>query len=208
MSEVQTLTPIGQSFLDALAERDFARMEKLFHPQVRFRGLVPPGIREGATAAEARSWFQRWFGSTDVFTLIEVSTDQVADRLHIAYRAHVQSQQIWQEIAQQVYCSVEQEQITDLALLCSGFRPLIEPPGEHLERKRFFDAGDQGCADGPLEHIAQLARSLRGEQTLEVRATNPSVACDLPSWCRMTGYILQQQSGDRYVISHADREKE
>src|SRR5581483_7773114 len=98
----------------------------------------------------------------------------------------------------QVYCSVEQEQITDLALLCSGFRPLIEPPGEHLERKRFFDAGDQGCADGPLEHIAQLARSLRGEQTLEVRATNPSVACDLPSWCRMTGYILQQQSGDRY----------
>jgi len=64
----------------------------------------------------------------------------------------------------------------------------------------FYDAGDQGCAGGPLEEIARMVRRLQSGQTLEVRATDPGVAVDLPAWCRMTGHTLVEQRADRYLI--------
>jgi TusA-related sulfurtransferase len=64
----------------------------------------------------------------------------------------------------------------------------------------FYDAGDKGCADGPLDEIAVWVRRLSPGQTLEVRATDPSVATDLPAWCRMTGHEFVRHQGDRYLI--------
>ncbi len=214
------LTNIGQAYLAALAERDFARIEKLLHPHLRFRALVPPAMREGTGAGDALSWFRRWFGEAEIFTLTQTSTGQMVDRLSIAYQAQVYSQDGWEAVAQHLYCVVEQELIVDMALLCSGFRPLPEgpwlphplstlenaSPQAHSEADLFCDVGDKGCTDGPLEQIAQLARRLSGEQTLEVRASNPSVAYDLPAWCRLAGYALLEQNGDRYVIGLLSKE--
>ena len=70
------LTRIGQVYLDALAERDFGRIEKLVHPHLRFRGLMPGAVREEATAEEALSWLRRWFGDAEVFILTQFSIDQ------------------------------------------------------------------------------------------------------------------------------------
>ncbi len=64
----------------------------------------------------------------------------------------------------------------------------------------FYDAGDQGCAGGPLEEIGRMLRRLQSGQTLEVRATDPGVIVDLPAWCRMTGHTLANQQADRYLI--------
>ena len=44
----------------------------------------------------------------------------------------------------------------------------------------FYDAGDKGCGAGPLDEIADLMGRLASGQTLEIRATDPSVAVDLP----------------------------
>ncbi len=66
----------------------------------------------------------------------------------------------------------------------------------------FYDAGDKGCAAGPLDEIADLMRRLPSGQTLEIRATDPSVAGDLAAWCRLTGHTLLIQEGDRYLIRH------
>jgi len=220
VSETPTFTRVGQAYLEALAVRDFDRIEKLLHPHMRFRGLVPRAVREGTTAEEALSWLRHWFGDREVFNLTQCSIDQVIDRLHLAYRAQVYSQEGWQEVAQHLYCIIEHEVITEMALLCSGFRPLPEQPvaqpssgslghsGEesHFDVNLFYDAEDKGCTEGPLEQIAQLARRLSGGQTLEVRATNPSVAHDLPAWCRLAGYALLQQDGDRYVIGRPHKE--
>ena len=41
MSDTPTFTSIGQAYLDALATRNFDRIEKLLHPHIRFRGLIP-----------------------------------------------------------------------------------------------------------------------------------------------------------------------
>lgn len=213
VSHNQTLTRIGQMYLDALARRDFGQIEKLLHPQVRFRALVPPAMREGTTAEETLSWLRRWFETVEVFTLTQSSVDQVVDRLYMAYRARVHNQNGWQEIAQHLYCIVEQETIIDMALLCSGFRPLPEEQASdtsssqtRLAADLFCDVGDKGCTDGPLEQIAQLARRLSVGQTLEIHATNPSVAHDLPAWCRLAGYELLQHNGDRYIIGRSHKE--
>lgn len=54
-------------------------------------------------------------------------------------------------------------------------------PASLLGADSFYDAGDKGCAAGPLDEIAALMRRLAPGQTLEVRATDPSVAGDLPA---------------------------
>jgi tRNA 2-thiouridine synthesizing protein A len=69
-----------------------------------------------------------------------------------------------------------------------------------LDADAFFDAGDQGCGEGPLDKIAATLRKMDSGQTLEVCATDPSVAVDLPAWCRMVGHTLVEQQSDRYLI--------
>lgn len=63
-----------------------------------------------------------------------------------------------------------------------------------------YDAGDKGCGDGPLDDIAALIRPMPAGATLEIRATEPSVAVDLPAWCRLTGNALVQHEDDRYLV--------
>ncbi len=73
-------------------------------------------------------------------------------------------------------------------------------PATLLGADAFYDAGDKGCGEGPLDEIADLMRSLASGQTLEIRATDPSVAIDLAAWCRLTGHTLVTREGDRYLI--------
>jgi TusA-related sulfurtransferase len=44
-----------------------------------------------------------------------------------------------------------------------------------------------------------MRRMLEG-QTLEVHATDPTVAQDLAAWCRMTGNMLVDQRDGRYLL--------
>ena len=77
-------------------------------------------------------------------------------------------------------------------------------PTALLGADAFYDAGDRGCGEGPLDEIAALMRELSPGQTLEVRATDPTVVVDLPAWCRLTGHTLIDQQGDRYLIRRKD----
>jgi SAM-dependent methyltransferase/TusA-related sulfurtransferase len=65
---------------------------------------------------------------------------------------------------------------------------------------RFYDAGDAGCAFGPIDEIASLLRGMESGQTLEVRATDPSVTADLPVWSRLVGHQLVEHEEDRYLL--------
>lgn len=71
-----------------------------------------------------------------------------------------------------------------------------------LQADAFYDAEDRGCASGALDAIADCMRRLASNQTLEIRATDPSVTVDLTAWCRLTGHSLVQHAGDRYLIRH------
>lgn len=76
--------------------------------------------------------------------------------------------------------------------------------GSILGAAQFYDAGDQGCAFGPLDEIARIMRRMASGQLLEVRATDATVAVDLAAWCRMTGHTLVQQQDNRYLLRCKD----
>jgi TusA-related sulfurtransferase len=64
----------------------------------------------------------------------------------------------------------------------------------------FYDAGDLGCAFGPLDDIAAFMGEMSSGQTLEIRATDPTVAVDLPAWCRLAGHQIITHQNDRYLV--------
>jgi tRNA 2-thiouridine synthesizing protein A len=82
----------------------------------------------------------------------------------------------------------------------SAAPPMPEALDPLFDADAFYDAGNKGCGEGPLDKIAALMRKLEPGQTLEIRATDPSVTVDLPAWCRMTGHTLLDQQGDRYLV--------
>ena len=59
---------------------------------------------------------------------------------------------------------------------------------DQINPDRIFDGGDLDCGSGLAlllrEHISQLAVG----GVLEMRSREPTVADDLPPWCRMTGH--------------------
>lgn len=198
-------TAVGQSFLEALAAQDFGRIETLFAPHVRFRAVLPPRICEEQTAGAAVGWLRRWFGEADTLQVLQSTADPVFDRLHLSYRLRThESAKGWRVIEQHAYCDVQDGHIADMWLVCSGFRLDTTHPAQSPEPRFqadvFYNAGDKGCADGPLEEIARLMRGMRSGQTLEVHSSAPSVAGDLPAWCRLAGHELIRHEGEQYLI--------
>ncbi|MGC8641377.1 MAG: sulfurtransferase TusA family protein [Isosphaeraceae bacterium] len=74
-------------------------------------------------------------------------------------------------------------------------------PNEHphyaYEPADRFDGGDLDCGGGLLLQIRRRIDPLARGQLLEIRSTEPSVAEDLPAWCRMTGNDLVSTWHDR-----------
>ena len=196
---------LGRLFLESLVAQDFDRLVKLFAPQVRFRALLPSRIREEQTVEAAVGWLRHWFGEADRLQVLQSAIDQVGDRSYLRYRLRLHSAKSnWEIIEQHAYYAVQDAPIDDLWLLCSGFRPDPDVQDQsaqaHFNADAFYDADIKGCADGPLDEIAGYMRRLNSGQTLEIRALAPSVAGDLPAWCRMAGHELLKHEGEHYLI--------
>ncbi len=113
----------GEQFLAAFATRDFARLQACFHPEARFRALIPPGICEATDSAGATHHLRDWFGPADHLELLHSELDPVSDLLRVAYRLRVHDADGWQLFEQQAYCRLEDGKIAAMDVLCSGPRP-------------------------------------------------------------------------------------
>jgi len=116
---------VGKRFLAALAARDYDGLEACFQADVIFRALVPSGLREGIGPQVTVAWLRRWFDEADLFDMQKTDLDVVVDRLHIAYRIRVREEGVLKMVEQEAYCVVGDGLITEMRLLCSGFRPEI-----------------------------------------------------------------------------------
>lgn len=120
---------LAEAFVDALARRDFARLHGLFDAQVRFRALVPPGLRDAGDAAGAVGHLRRWFGDADRFELVASTIGRVGPRLRVGYRIRLREDGAWSIVEQQAYLDGRDDRIRALDLLCSGFLPEPEATG-------------------------------------------------------------------------------
>jgi hypothetical protein len=114
----------GEAFVAALADRDFDKLEVCFHPQVRFRALVPPGLRERNGSADAAAQLEDWFSGADRMELLQKEVYLVSRRVQISYRFREHySDGETEVIEQQAFCDVSDGLIESMDLLCSGFLP-------------------------------------------------------------------------------------
>lgn len=116
---------VGTRLIEAIAAQDVAAIEACFSPEAPFRALTPPGLRERAGAEAAASLIAGWFADSTELDLLDSQTDEVEDRLHVAYRFHAVEDGQSYLVEQHLYCTVSDGKIERADLLCSGFRPYL-----------------------------------------------------------------------------------
>jgi ketosteroid isomerase-like protein len=114
---------LGARLVGAVATQDEAALAECFVPDVEFRALIPPGLRERTGAVEAAALISQWFGDSTGLHLLDSHSDEVGDRLHVSYRfAGVEEGKAY-VVEQHLFCTIGDGKIMRADLLCSGFRP-------------------------------------------------------------------------------------
>jgi len=116
------VSPVHE-FVDALARRDYDAIETTLVPEVRFRALIPPGVREASSRGEARAYVQRWFGDADEFEIIERTVDTVGDVHHAGYRIHLREDGVKYVVPQPLFGTVGARGIEKSDHTCHTVRP-------------------------------------------------------------------------------------
>jgi hypothetical protein len=116
----------GQRFVNAIAHRAWDELATYLDDAVQFRGLTGKGLFSADDRASATGHVKTWFGWLDQLALLSSEVQPMHDRLHISYRFRAHKDQ-WYLIEQQAYCLVEDGQIKQIYLVCSGFRPEVTP---------------------------------------------------------------------------------
>jgi hypothetical protein len=117
---------LGRRFANALAAKDEAALTSLLAAGIDFKGLTPGRVWEAEDPAGVLdillgSWFEPQDQITSVLGLAE--NEDVADTAHVGYRFALTTPEGGYVAEQQVYYRTQDEQITHLRVMCSGFRP-------------------------------------------------------------------------------------
>jgi ketosteroid isomerase-like protein len=114
-------------FVDGLAVRDFDAMADAVATDVRFRALLPQRTLDLEGRDALRSAFATWFASAAHWELVDVVIGEVGDRVHLRWRLRVTKPELGPGtyvVEQQVYADLDRHgTLSDVALLCTGFRP-------------------------------------------------------------------------------------
>ena len=114
---------VGQRLVEAIAAQDVAAIATCFADETEFRALIPPGFRERTGALETASLIGAWFGDSTELDLVDSETEEVGDRVHIAYRFEGVEEGEPYVVEQHLFGTVSDGNIERADLLCSGFRP-------------------------------------------------------------------------------------
>lgn len=116
---------LAAAFVEALARKDFKRVEALLHPQVDLRGLTPSRAWEAASAEEAiDDILRQWFEESDrIDEVVGIEHDDVADRHRVGYRFRGVNDEGPFVVEQQAYLSERDGRIGWMRIVCSGYRP-------------------------------------------------------------------------------------
>lgn len=109
--------------MEAVAAQDESAIAACFTRGVELRALVPPGLRERTGAQDAAELVAGWFADSTELNLIESRTEDVGDRLHIAYKFEGVEDGEPYVVEQHLYCMLVGGAIERVDLLCSGFQP-------------------------------------------------------------------------------------
>lgn len=118
---------VARLFLGGLVVQDFVTVAHAMAPDVRLRALLPGGLSEWTGRDIVTGRFERWFGDTEQFDVIDASAGEVGGSVHVWWQFRLQAQRLGPGsflIEQTAYADVEEPAgIVRLDLLCAGYRP-------------------------------------------------------------------------------------
>jgi TusA-related sulfurtransferase len=192
---------VGESWVQALAKRDFGRLAVLCQPDVCGRLLTPRAFDTIDSAQALGRKFQQWFGESDLIRIEQTRIQRVGEKLSIFYRLLLRKQGEWFEIEQHLSGILRDDLIGRLDLLCSGFQP-APAPSDHPPVDPFTPTADalllmnaQSEAQGSTCAILTPAiktrlREMTSGQVLKVQVDDSTARGDIEAWCRLSGNEL------------------
>lgn len=124
--EAVSLAVAGR-FIDALVARNFDAVVSTMSDDVTFRALLPARILDLDGTGAVRSTFERWFGGSQRWELVEAVVRDVGGRIHLHWRIRLTNPDAGPGsfiVEQQIYADAATDgRLRDVALLCSGYRP-------------------------------------------------------------------------------------
>ena len=114
----------GTAFAQALAARDFDKLQALLDPEVEFRALTPRRTWEASGDSPTVDLFRQWFDEATLIDQVDdVATHAVGDRQHLAYRFSGHDDDGPFVVEQHIYFTERNGRIDWMRMMCSGFRP-------------------------------------------------------------------------------------
>ena len=110
-------------WVEALADRDPARLADVLSDDVRLRALLPGGLVELAGRDALLGEFKRWFDGLDVVRLADATAQPFSDRTLLHYELELAKDDRRWIVAQSVVTTVSEGRLETLDLVCTGFRP-------------------------------------------------------------------------------------
>lgn len=117
---------LGTELAHAIAAQNAEVLRGLFATPVTFRAVTPRRFWDAETAVGVADIILGiWFGpDKQVTDITSLQTESVGDTHKVSYRLHVDLDSGPTVIEQVAYYTQTNGQITDLRLVCSGFRPI------------------------------------------------------------------------------------
>jgi hypothetical protein len=125
---VSAAAGVGGQLLDAIAARDYERIETCFAESASLRVLTPGPLREFEGAADAAGRYRFWLEPLDGFELLDGDVEDVGDRVRVRYRFRGRDpEKGWQLNEHTGYAEVRDGRIRAMNVTCAGFRPTQAP---------------------------------------------------------------------------------
>jgi len=117
-----TNTQLAQTYLDAVVERDYDRVESLLAGDFRLRDLSPPGFTEVADAGAAMSGLRGLLDRFDSVRLVDSDAYEIGNVTYLRARLHfVHPEQGERMLEQHHLLTIADDRITAIDELCTGF---------------------------------------------------------------------------------------
>ena len=188
--------------IQALADRNRPVLLAGLAEDVLLRALLPSRYVERTGAAAVADELLGWFAEVPEIVVQHAHVEPLADLWHAEFRFGLLGLDPERVVEQHAYCTVADQAVTAIRLVCSGFRPVSTDP----RPARVIDALGDGCAT-LTPRIAATMRGLASGEVLSVLTDDPAASDDLGAWSRLTGHVIistaAEPNGVRFCLRHA-----
>lgn len=119
----------AEQLIDALVKQDFEQLTGYFRQGCRFRAFTPNHVFGSFGPESSAITFRNWFGDAERLALVEQAIEPVSNRLRVQYLLDVTENGERTLCEQVAYLTIDDGQIADLTLICSGHWPYVDMRG-------------------------------------------------------------------------------